>query len=188
MKSSKNLSIYLILGMLLLIDSACSNIKGKETKDIILTDNKKKPIHNKLEAQFLIDLAEIKINQINLGQLAQHKSATPLIIQLGKKVEDESFNSLCELKEIAQALEIVLPVSLSENGKEAYQRLSNKSAKYFDNSYTNIVVDDYKEEIALIDMAANNSQQPKIVAWATSATSSSRTVLLHSQVCKEKYD
>lgn len=168
--------------------SSCVNNDSKDTKDIAEEHNEAKFDKNSSEkdAQFLVNAAEINMEGVSLGQLAQQKGNMNQVKELGKMMEDSHTKLLADLTALAKTKNVSLPTLQTENGKEAYKNLSDKSDNNFDKSYADLMVNQHKDAIALFEEAAENSTDIDIKAWATATLPTLRIHLDHSIMCQKE--
>jgi putative membrane protein len=60
-------------------------------------------IENDNDAKFLMDVAEMQLEEISLGKLAQQKGNTAHVKELGKMMETSHTQTLTEVKALAQS-------------------------------------------------------------------------------------
>lgn len=184
---SKVLSATLIIATII-GTSSCMNNKSEDTKEVAEEKNEQKFDNNKNEkdAQFLVDAAEINHEEISLGQLAQQKGGSSHVKELGKMMENEHTKSLADLTALAQTKNISLPTSQTENGKDAYKKLNEKSGNDFGKEYSGLMVNEHKDAIALFEKASTECTDPDIRAWAAAMLPALRTHLDQSLICQKQ--
>lgn len=170
--------------------SSCMNNSAKDTKDVAEEHNEAKfdTKSSEKDAQFLVNAAEINMENVSLGQLAQQNGTMSHVKELGKMVEDAHTKSLADLTALAKTKSVSLPTLQTDNGKETYKKLSDKSTKNFDKSYADLMVNEHKDAIDLFEKAAENSTDPDIKAWAAATLPTLRTHLDHSMICQKECD
>ena len=143
-------------------------------------------IYVKTDAEFLKDAAEINLEEIKLGQLAQTKSTMADVKELGKMMETEHQKSLNELTTLANKKGISLPKSVSAEANEKYNALNSKSEKKFNEDYCEAMIKGHKHAISLFETASKDATDPDIRQWATSTLPTLNAHLDHAKMCKEK--
>lgn len=173
-----------------LIASCGYSQKTKDTKVVAEEQNEAKFDNNKQEkdAQFLVNAAEINLEEIQLGQLAQQKGGTMHVKELGKMMEDAHTKSLNDLRALATSKMITIPTSPTENAQEAYKKLNEKSGNDFDKAYADMMVSEHKDAIAAFEKASTDGNDSDIKNWATVSLPNLRTHLDQSIDCQEKCD
>lgn len=174
--------------MVLIIASCSNNQKPKDTKDVAEERNEAKFDNNKEEkdAQFLVNAAEINLEEIQLGQLAQQNGRTTHVKELGKMMEDAHTKSLNDLTALAKIKMITIPTSPTENAQEAYKKLNEKSGNDFDKAYADMMVSEHKDAIATFDKVSTNGNDADIKNWATVSLDDLRKNLDQSIDCQKK--
>lgn len=168
--------------------TSCENNNSKDTKDVAEDHNDAKfdKNDNEKDAQFLVNAAEINMEEISLGQLAQQKGSTNHVKELGKMMEESHTKSLAELTALAQTKSISLPTSQTDNVKEAYKNLNEKSGNDFGKEYSSMMVNGHKKAIELFEKASADCTDPDIKAWATATLPILRTHLDQAMICKKQ--
>ncbi len=176
------LMIVAILGA-----SSCTNNKSKDTKEVAQGQNEQKYERSNTEkdAQFLVNAAEISLEEISLGQMAQQKGNTSHVRDLGKMMEDQHTKSLADLTELAKTKNISLPTSQTENGQVAYETLNKKSGNDFGRVYSSMMVSGHKDAIVLFEKASIECTDLDIKVWATTTLPVLRTHLEQSLECQK---
>ncbi|MFO7721247.1 MAG: DUF4142 domain-containing protein [Gillisia sp.] len=175
---------------MLLVASCGYNQKPQDTKNIAEEQNEAKFDNNQQEkdAQFLVNAAEINLEEIQLGKLAQEKGVTTQVKELGKRMEDAHTKSLNDLTVLAKSKMITIPTSSTDNAQEAYNTLNEKSGNDFDKSYADMMVSEHKDAIEAFEEASTESNDTDIKNWATVSLPDLRTHLDHSMTCQEEND
>ena len=127
--------VYLTYCTIIFFLSSCgNNSKPEDTKEVAEEHNDAKFDNKKQEkdAQFLVNAAEINLEEIKLGQLAQEKGNASHIKELGKMMEDAHTKSLAELIALAKTKIITIPTSPTDNAMDAFKKLDAKSGNNFD--------------------------------------------------------
>jgi putative membrane protein len=140
----------------------------------------------KTDAEFLKDAAEINLEEIKLGQLAQTKSTMSDVKELGRMMEREHQKSLKELTTLASKKGISVPNSVSAEANEKYNALNSKSEKKFNDDYCDMMIKGHKHAISLFETASKDATDPEIRQWAASTLPTLHAHLDHSKMCKEK--
>lgn len=172
----------------LLIASCGPKQKTEDTKVVAEEQNEAKFNENNQEqdAQFLVNAAEINLEEIQLGQLAQQNGRTTHVKELGKMMEDAHTKSQNDLTALAKSKNITIPISVTENVQEAYKELKEKSGNDFDKAYSDLMVSKHKDAIAAFEKASTDSKDADIKNWATVSLADLRTHFDQSIVCQKK--
>lgn len=168
---------------------SCSNSsKPEDSKEVAEEHNDAKFDEKKQEkdAQFLVEAAEINLEEIQLGQLAQTKSKNASVIALGKMMEDAHTKAMNDLKSLAEKKSITIPVALTEDGQDAYKKLSEKSEKDFNKDYCDMMVKGHEKAIDKFEKASTDCEDTDIKNWAGSMLPALREHLDHAKTCDDK--
>ena len=187
MKNSVTLTWTIALVMALSV--GCSNSRKPEDSKEIAEDKNEAVIEDRKDekdAQFLVDAAEINLEEISLGQLAQAKGSMKDVQELGKMMETDHTKTLSDLKALADKKSIAIPTTITEKGQKKYNDMNEKSPKDFDKDYCEAMVKGHKDAIDKFEKAATDCKDADIRAWASSVLPALHTHLEHATACEEK--
>ncbi len=136
------------------------------------------------DSEFLVNAAEINMNEIALGKLAQTKGTAQSVKDLGKMMEAEHTKALAELKDLAAKKNITLPAAATEDGQETLKKFSEKKASDFDKDYAAEMVDGHKDAIDKFTKASTDATDADVKMWATNMLPSLNTHLQHAEQVK----
>jgi putative membrane protein len=156
---------------------------AEKTNEATITNRNKEK-----DAEFLVEAAVINTEEIKLGQLAQKKSTTKDVKDLGKMMEDGHTKALNDLIALAAKKAITIPTLPINKVEQAYQDLSAKSKIDFDKSYSSKMVDGHKDAIALFEKAAAECNDPDIKQWASTMLPDLRAHLDMAMTTQSKVD
>lgn len=165
-----NTRIYLSLAAVvaLLSFTSCGN-KPQDSTTAAEAENDKKldTLDLKADGEFAVAAADGGMLEVTLGKLAQTKSTTPAIQELGKTMELDHSKANEELTALAGQKNITLPDSLSDKNQRMVDDLSQKTGKDFDKAYADIMVDDHQEDIDAFRKQSEKGNDGELKAWAT---------------------
>ena len=175
--------IYVILLIMVIMStpSCNSHNKPEDTTDVAENND----TNEKKDEQFLADAAQINLEEIKLGQLAQQNSMMPNVKEMGKMMETEHTKCLNDLKTLAEKKSITIPTSISKEGEEAYEKLINISGAEFDKKYCDMMVDGHKNAISKFEKATTDTNDPDIRTWVTETLPTLRKHLDHALNCQK---
>lgn len=163
--------------------SSCNN---NQTKDIHeLTSN---TISQEKDAQFLIKAAEINLEEIWLGQLAQEKSKMTDVKEFAEMIENNHSQFMSDLNTLAIKKQIIIPISPNDNAQIIYKKLNAMSGADFDKEYCELIISGHKNAISEFEKAAKESSDEDIKKWATTTLISLQSHLDHAITCQKKYN
>jgi putative membrane protein len=172
------LMIIISLGM----SSFSSGQNAYAAKSVVKVKNEAK------DAKFLATAAEINLEEIKLGQLAQQKSTMKDVKELGKMIETDHSKNMKILTKLAKKESIALPSSLTAKGNEAYKKLSKLSETSFDKEYCDMMVSGHKGAISEYEKEIKETKNSDIKAFATATLHELRAHLEHATTCQKKHE
>jgi putative membrane protein len=178
-----------LLAATFFIASSCNNDTQKDdSKDVAEEKNEEKfdTKNSERDAQFLVNVAEINLEQIKLGQLAQQTSKMAHVKELGKMMEASHRSVMNELTALANKKMITIPASQTDDGNDAYKKLSGKTGADFDKEYADMMVEGHEDAIDLFEKASTESTDAEIKQWATASLGGLRTHLDHAKSSQSK--
>jgi putative membrane protein len=137
-------------------------------------------------AEFLVKAAEINLEEISLGKLAQKKSMNKDVKELGKMMETAHTKALADLQKLASKKIITIPTELPEAAKNMYDNFDGKSEKDFNMEYVDKMVSGHKDAIELFEKHSTDSKDEDIKTWATAMLPELRTHLDGAVAIQEK--
>lgn len=194
MKNIKKLqSVFLQLAFITFISfsiASCDNkAKTEDSKEVAEDKNDAKMTDNgnEADADFLVAVAEINQEEINLGKLAQEKGSMTDVKELGKMMESAHLTAMTDLSALAMKKSISLPEVKTEDVNEAYKKMSElKTGKDFDKEYCDMMVDGHKKAIDKFEKASTDSVDPDIKMMATNMLPDLRKHLEMAEMCQKK--
>ncbi len=166
---------------------SCKNSTPEDTKEVAEEHNDAKFDDAKEDdAEFLVSAAEINLEEIQLGQLAQNNSLNADVKSLGKMMETSHTKALSDLRELAAKKQITLPARLTDDGISTTEKLMDMKASKFDKEYCARMVNDHKDAISKFEKASMDANDPDIRSWAASMLPALRTHLDNSITCQKK--
>lgn len=177
-------SVSLIVGLTTL--PSCNNEKHEDPKEVAEEHNDAKFDNEKEDdAKFLVNAAEINLEEIQLGQLAQTRGTTSHVKDLGKMMETEHGKALADLQTLAAKKQITIPTTLTESGMDANKKLIDTKGSDFDKEYADMMVSGHKDAISKFEKASTDAQDIDIRNWAAAMLPALRLHLDHSLSCQK---
>lgn len=160
----------------------------KDSKEVAADANDKKfdNTNTEQDATFLVDVVEINLEEIKLGQLAQQKGTMADVKELGKMMEQAHSKAMSETDLLARKMLITIPSSPTENALDAYNKLNNKSGTDFDKAYCDRMVNGHNNAIRLFEKSFTDLNNAEIKQWAANMLVGMRTHLEHAIECQKK--
>ncbi len=180
-----------LIGSLFIGITSCSeSSETKDSKEVAedYNDAKFGKKSQEKDAQFLVNAAEINLDEIALGKLAQQKGIESDIKSMGKMMEDEHTKSLADLTALAAKKSITIPTSPSEKANDVYKKMNEKSGKDFGKEYSDLMVNGHKDAIAAFENALSESDDADIKNWASATLPTLRMHLEHAMHCQSMFE
>lgn len=185
--------VILFLSASLFLMTSCDDRKGKDSKEVAeerneeMENQKNEDLNKERDTDFLIKAAEISMEDIQLGQLAQQKGTTADVKNLAKMMVDEHTKVMADLSALAGRKAIAIPTATTDKVKNAYDKLNEKAAgNDFDKEYCDMMVKGHKDAIDAFEKASSNAFDADIKAWASSMLPGLRTHLDKAMACEDK--
>jgi putative membrane protein len=181
------ITVVLLFGI-----AACNTHKETDTtateSEVVENQNATTPsdvdTSNTMDAQFLVEAAEINLGEIALGQLAQKNTKNADVLALAKMMIEEHNKALDEVKGLADKKNITLPSTPPSD--EESQALMPKKGKEFDKAFSDAMVNGHKKAIEEFEMASKNCKDEDIKGWASATLPTLHRHLEHSMECQKK--
>ena len=152
-------------------ESSKSNIDATEKTDV--ADN-----------AFIMKVAEINMEKIKLGKLAQQRSSMGSVKELGKMMVTEHTQAMTKLAALAKTKMVTLPTVETGKLSADYKMLAAKKGKSFDKAYSDMMVNGHKEAIALFEKTNRETKDNDIKAMTGEMIPALKTHLEHAEMCK----
>lgn len=184
--------IILGAGLIIIFLQSCKNEpKQEDPKEVAEDTNEAKfdSIDDKKDdSEFLVDIAEVNLAEIEIGKLAQIKSTNAEVKKFGKMLVDEHTKSASEVSALAKAKNFTLPSSLTEDGREEYNKLNEKSGVDFDKKFADMMIDGHEKAIDKLRNASEDAKDEDVKLWASNNIAGLTAHLEHAKRLKQDLD
>ncbi|MBH8568113.1 DUF4142 domain-containing protein [Microvirga sp. STS02] len=116
---------------------------------------------------FLIDAGSSNILEIQVGQLAAEKAASPDVRKFAQSMVALHSQNDQELKALARQLNATLPATMLPVHQHLADRMLDKTGKSFDESYMDLMEKAHKLDIAMFEVKSKNAESPAVKSYAT---------------------
>jgi len=175
-----------MLALVFMLTSCENSPKVEDPKKVAEDHNDAKfKATNESDAQFLVNAAEIHLEEIKLGELAQTSGTMLEVKKLGEMMKTDHAKSLKDLQGLAAQKQVTLPMAITEDGQTSYNKLMDKKGVAFDKAYSEMSVSGHKSAIEKFDKASTTVTDPDIKAWASSMLPTLRAHLDASMTCQK---
>ncbi|HJS87065.1 MAG TPA: DUF4142 domain-containing protein [Acetobacteraceae bacterium] len=120
------------------------------------------------DQQFVKQAAQGGMEEIQSGQLAEQKGASPAVRQLGQTLVADHTMADNQLKQIAQQQGFTLPQSTDQEAQQELQKMKSLSGQQFDKQFIDEQIEDHEKTIQLFQNEAQNTQDPALRNFAQS--------------------
>lgn len=179
-------------GLLVIFLNSCKNeTKQEDPKEVAEDTNEAKfdsIADKKDDSEYLVDIAEVNLAEIEIGKLAQQKSTNPEVKKFGKMLVDEHTKSAGEVSALAKSKNFTLPTSLTEDGQEEYKKLNEKSGLDFDKKFADMMIDGHEKAIEELQKAIKDAKDQDIKLWASNNIAPLTAHLEHAKLLKQELD
>jgi putative membrane protein len=196
MKSIKHSMLLFAVAAGIAFAPACSNNRtnddnkktNEDPKETAEDHNDAKFTTNNSEkdAQFLVDAAEVNLEEVSMGKLAASQGMTKEVRELGEMMNREHQKAYDDLSALAKKKSITIPSAVSDDAQKKYNNLSEKRGSDFDKDFCDAMVNGHKDAIDKFEHASKESTDPDIQTWASNMLPALRTHLDHSMNCQQK--
>lgn len=184
--------VILGAGLIILFLNSCKNeTKQENSKEVAEDANEAK--FDSIESteddsEFLVDQAEINLAEIEIGKLAQQKSSNAEVKKFGKMLVDEHTKSASEVSALAKAKNFTLPTSLTEEGLDEYNKLSEKTGIDFDKKFADMMIDGHEKAIDKLQKASKDATDNDVRLWASNNIAGLTAHLEHAKMLKQNLE
>ncbi len=153
--------------------------KAVNNQDIVVIDNDN-------DENFLMAAAEMHLEEISLGNLAMVKGNSDHVKALGKQMVADHTQSLAGIRVLAQSKSVSIPATVTDDSKDAYQNLNDKSGTDFGKAYSDLMVEHHQDAIDFFEKASTGAEDQEIRNWALNELPGLRTHLQAAEACKKE--
>lgn len=174
--------------------AACKNNAETPNKPAMVNANdslaQKSPnvaedVDKKADVLFINKAADINLEEIQLGLLAQKKGKSQQVKALGKMMEAAHTKTLTELTDLAKTKMVTIPTELSFDARAKYDQLNLLSDQAFDKTYAELMVKGHRDAIALFEHTVSQTKDEEIRDWANKILPDLRKHLEHAEACQK---
>lgn len=175
--------------LLMLSLASCNNTTSRNTKDVAEEHNDAKFASAKEDdADFLVNAEEINLEEIQLGLLAQTRSTSTEVKELGKMMEKDHTKASSDLQKLAAKKQVTIPTTLTDDGISANKKLVDTKSADFDKEYVDMMVNGHKDAISKFEKASTDATDPDIRSWAASMLPVLRQHVDHFITCQKQLE
>jgi putative membrane protein len=116
---------------------------------------------------FIRKAAEGGKAEVELGQLAQEKAASPDVKQFGERMVNDHTKANDQLKQVAEKEGVTLPEKLNAKDAATKARLEKLSGEAFDRAYMQHMVKDHTQDVAEFRTEARSGKDADVKNFAS---------------------
>ena len=153
-------SFFLVVGLSLAAaqqdqNSSSMGKSGKTSPGFSMDDQK-----------FMKQAADGGMAEVELGQLAVEKAASPEVKKFGQRMVDDHGKANEQLKSIAGRKGVTLPFQPSAKNQAMKDNLSKLAGEQFDNAYMAEMLKDHQKDVAEFRRASESAKDPDVKNFA----------------------
>jgi putative membrane protein len=119
------------------------------------------------DRQFIKKAAEGGAAEVQLGQLATEKAASPEVKQFGQRMVDDHTKANDQLKQVASQKGVTVSDKLSAKDAATKAHLEKLSGAAFDRAYMKDMVADHTTDVSEFRMESKNAKDPEVRNFAS---------------------
>jgi putative membrane protein len=164
---------FILLAFALSSLFACNNNHPDDPVDTAKDANEEKDKADNVnaadekDAQFLVEAASGGMMEVTLGEAAKTRSQNEKVKSFGAMMVRDHTKANEELKTLAAAKNITIPVSMGEDHQDMVNKMMENTGAEFDKKYMDMMVEDHKEDVAKFDKASTDCKDAEIQAFAS---------------------
>ncbi|PSR54365.1 DUF4142 domain-containing protein [Adhaeribacter arboris] len=133
-----------------------SDSSGMTSSDTTASSTMNATPTNQSANDFMLKAASGGMMEVELGKMAQEKGSNADVKAFGQKMVEDHGKANAELKTLAAAKNVTLPVDLIAEHQKHVDAMKAMSGADFDKHYMSMMVDDHKKDIAEFEKATQN--------------------------------
>ncbi len=127
-----------------------------------MDNNQTTPVADEASADFLVKAADGGMAEVELGQLAQGKAVNADVKSFASTMVTDHTGANTQVKSLAAARNITLPVTVSDENKKDMDDLAKKSGASFDKAYMDHMVDEHQSTVDLFEKASGDVKDSEV--------------------------
>lgn len=165
-------SIYVIVSAALMLSACNESRRGNdanvnETRSEAAAESNTDKFEGQTEkdAEFVYEVVGTNYSEIKLAELANQKSRNTQVKQVAQTLLTDHTASLNELKTLAQAKAISIPVQEQDGSKRKLENLAEESGQDFDQAWSKEMMNLHDETIEKFEDRLENTQDADLKAY-----------------------
>lgn len=116
------------------------------------------------DADFVYEVIEANYSEIKLAELGNQRLRTPGVKKLSEMIQEDRTSFLNQLKVLAQAKAISVPVEETEESRRKMEELAEESADDFDKAWRKEMIDLYDKNIRKFEKRLEDTADEELKA------------------------
>ena len=113
-----------------------------------------------VDKQFVAEAISGDIGEVEIGQLAQVRGATPGVRDFGRMLQSDHAQARTQMTSVATGLGVTPPTRAKKEVREEYKKLSGLQGSAFDAEFLRAMVEDHQKDIQDFQMEAKSGSGP----------------------------
>jgi putative membrane protein len=173
----------------LLATSSCNEVRRDE--DSVdragqANDEKFKENKKELDAEFVAETVASAYAEIKLAEVANQRSRNAEIKQVAELIRTDHSGALNELKTLAQAKAISVPVEETASSKRKMDDFTQETGNDFDQKWCKEMIDVHEQNIDKFESRLEKSDDPELKSWISKTLPILRTHHQKLKACHER--
>jgi putative membrane protein len=184
----KRIFKILTVASLFALNACDSGHKEADSNDIAAEANDRKFEDNQAEqdADFVEEVVASNYAEIKMAELANQRSRNAEVKEVAQMLEKDHAASLNELKTLAQAKAISVPVEETDNSKRKMESFSGETGNDFDKKWCKEMMDSHEDNIDKFEKRMNKTEDPELKTWIAKTLETLRTHRDRLKACHDK--
>lgn len=119
------------------------------------------------DADFVYEVVGSNYGEIKLAELANQRSRTPEVKKIAQALQTDHTASLNELKTLAQAKAISVPVQEPDASKRKMENIAEESGEAFDEQWCKEMMHMHDQNIDKFEKRLDDTEDPELKAFIT---------------------
>jgi putative membrane protein len=174
---NKQTKVVILLAAIILsalLGTACSNEQaGIASNESAVKTQPAKPPSDKGDQvvtggdlTFMNDAAQGGMAEVEMGRMAAVQAVSSEVKQFAERMIKDHSQAGEELKQLAGAKKVVLPMEMTPKQKEMMEKFSKLKGSDFDREYIKAMVADHEKDVAAFEATAKNGTDADVKAFA----------------------
>jgi putative membrane protein len=139
------------------VDAAKKNKVVSSDFTALSKDSNTKSGVDEFVKEFITEMAETRLKDLEEGKIAQQKSTTKELKSYGTLMVNDQTEMLQEIKKLAARKNVSVPSTLGPDNAEGLKALMDVHGKSFDKKFIKMMIIDHKRDVKKLERATRSS-------------------------------